>query len=920
MRLISFVFACFFCRAQGRRVFITSQPNHDKPGEARQSSQKVGEPHAVQAFANLLLARQATAGWQTVGTGNGHSITASKQLANALPQQLPPLARTSVHQSTQLRSPPPVMQAFTFDAFNRDVFRILMDAQAEARALGATSVGTHHLLLAATMQKDDVQAALERAGVTKDKVRSQITGGKASMPGLGSLFQSKDELLAFANDTEMVLKASVQFSKQERSDELIAWNGVMLVMLKTDGCLAVKLLQDMNLNAANVADAIKKGKRELVGAGGSRKQKKKGDSTLAKCSVDLTQKARDGELDPLVGRDEEIKRAMQILVRRRKNNPVLIGDPGVGKTAIAEGLARLIVEEKVPPRLKDMRLLSLELGLLVADTKYRGEFEQRIKDVIEEVTASNDTILFIDEIHTLVGAGAADGAIDAANLMKPALARGELQCMGATTIAEYRKYIEKDAALERRFAPVNIDEPSIEQTVQILSILADRYSEHHQVSFTPESLEAMAKLSARYLPDRYLPDKAIDLMDEAGSLKQLDAFTTGNGMTAGEKVDEQDVARVVGTWTGIPVSKLTEDEAKSMLDFESNLHDRVIGQDFAVSAISRALRRASVGLRSPRKPVASMIFCGPTGVGKTELAKAVASLYYGDEKAMVRLDMSEYMESFATSRLTGPPPGYVGYEEGGQLTGAVRRKPHTVVLFDEVEKAHPDVFNVLLQVLDDGRLTDNKGRTVDFTNTMLILTSNVGSRKILNMAGATGPREEQYKGMRTAVKGELNNRFRPEFLNRLDEVIVFESLNPTEISFVAELMLKELIQRCNENDIQLSTTQKLTDALVEEGYSPKYGARPLRRAVQRLCEDAVAEALLEGFAKSGETLKIDHDGSENVILINQGGKQRKFKPMVAQGIEEDAPSGGPAVEVLPPEDTDVMTRIKPPKDFGAYDR
>lgn len=900
---------------------MTRHPTHDKVFEARHSSQKVGVPNTAQAFASFLLAFNTTAGWQTVGAGTGHSATARKPFGNTLAQQLAPLARTPQHQGSPLRSLSPVMQAFTFDAFNRDVFRILMDAQAEARALGATSVGTHHLLLAATMQKDDVQASLQAAGVTKDKVRNQITGGKASMPGLGSLFQSKDELLAFANDTEMVLKASVQFSKQEKSDELISWNGVMQVMLKTSGCTANKIIEDMSLNPAAVADAVKKGKRELVGAGQTRAKKKRGGSTLEKCSVDLTQKARDGELDPMVGRDEEVKRAMQILVRRRKNNPVLIGDPGVGKTAIAEGLAKLIVEDKVPPKLRNMRLISLELGLLVADTKYRGEFESRVKEVIEEVTSTNDTILFIDEIHTLVGAGAADGAIDAGNLMKPALARGELQCMGATTIAEYRKYIEKDAALERRFQPVTIDEPSIDETVKILSILSERYSEHHDVEFTPDSLEAMAKLSSRYVPDRFLPDKAIDLMDEAGSLKQLDAFTAGDEFANGMKVEEEDVARVVASWTGIPVSKLTDDEANKMLNFEENLHTRVIGQNFAVSAISRALRRSSVGLRSPRKPVASMIFCGPTGVGKTELAKAVASLYYGDEKAMVRLDMSEYMESFATSRLTGPPPGYVGYEEGGQLTGAVRRKPHTVVLFDEVEKAHPDVFNVLLQVLDDGRLTDNKGRVVDFTNTMIILTSNVGSRKILTMAGSSGTSDEQYKSMRTAVKMELNNRFRPEFLNRLDEVIVFEGLNPTELGSVAGLMLKELVQRCDENEIQLATTQKLTDKLVEEGYSPKFGARPLRRAVQRLCEDAVAEALLEGFAKAGETLTLDHDGNENVILVNQGGKRREFKPQVSQGIEEDDSndSAGNRVEVLPPEDN-IMTRIRGPGDFGSFDR
>jgi len=887
-----------------------------------QPCQHVAERSA--ACAKLLHVVNHTAAWQLPGAGHGRSLIAKKAMSNTLWGQPLQLARTSKNWESQRRSRKLIMQAFSFDSFNRDVFRILMDAQSEARSLGATSVATDHLLLAATMQKDDVQASLERAGVTKAKVRSQIAGGKASTPGLNRLFASKDELLPFATDTELVLKAAVQFAKQERNDELISWNEVMQVMLKTEGCLAVKLLSDINLNANTVAAVVKKGKRELVGAGGPRKQKKKGESTLSKCSVDLTQKARDGELDPLIGRGDEVKRAMQILVRRRKNNPVLIGDPGVGKTAIAEGLAMLIADGKVPPRLQNTTVLSLELGLLVADTKYRGEFEQRLRDVIEEVTAADDIILFIDEIHTLVGAGAADGAIDAANLLKPALARGELQCMGATTVSEYRKYIEKDAALERRFQPVNIDEPSLEQTVEILTRLSDRYADHHEVKYTSDALTAMAKLSDRYLPDRFLPDKAIDLMDETGSLKQLDTFaaTESRGKNwlslrrrsqgSNQLVDEEDVAVVLSAWTGIPLNKLTEDEAKSMLKFETNLHKRVIGQEFAVSAIARALRRARVGLRSPQRPVASMIFCGPTGVGKTELAKAVAALYYGDEKAMVRLDMSEYMQSFATTRLTGPPPGYVGYEEGGQLTGAVRRKPHTVVLFDEVEKAHPDVFNVLLQVLDDGRLTDNKGRTVDFSNTMLILTSNVGSRKILSLAqqasGDSSQRKVQHASMRSAVKGELNQRFRPEFLNRLDEVIVFEALNTKELGSVADLMLKDLVQLCAQSNIKLSVTQKLTDALVDSGYSAKYGARPLRRAMQRLCEDAVAEAILEGFVKEGETLKLNHDGKQTVILVNQRGAKRMFKPSTAQGIEEEdditkSESGGTRkLGVLPPDD------------------
>lgn len=582
----------------------------------------------------------------------------------------------------------------------------------------------------------------------------------------------------------------------------------------------------------------------------------------------------------------------------------------MGKTAIAEGLAQMIVDGKVPKRLLNTRLLSLELGLLVADTKYRGEFEQRLREVIDEVTKSNNTILFIDELHTLVGAGAAEGAIDAANLLKPSLARGELQCIGATTVSEYRQYIEKDAALERRFQPVKVEEPTIDQTVQILARIAPKYEQHHEVDYTTEAFEAAAKLSNRYLPDRFLPDKAIDLMDEAGAIGQIAAFS-GRKMDGGKvpTVGVEEVAEVVSSWTGIPLSKLTEDEAAGMMSFEDNLHKRLIGQNFAVSAIARALRRARVGLRSPRRPVASMIFCGPTGVGKTELAKSVAEQYYGDEKSMVRLDMSEYMESFSVSRLTGPPPGYVGYEAGGQLTEAVRRNPHSVVLLDEVEKAHPDVFNILLQVLEDGRLTDNKGRVIDFANTMLILTSNVGSRKILTMQRGSSSSDEDYAKMRSAVKGELGTAFRPEFLNRLDEIIVFEALTEDQSMQVAELMLKELITRAAENEIKLETTPKLMKQLVASGYSATYGARPLRRAVQRMCEDAVAEAVLSGFVKPGEKLTLDAEGkgSENVLMKNQKGKKKTHIPTASQGIEEDE-SGG--FEIAPA--ADGVVRVTKP--------
>jgi len=843
-------------------------------------------------------------------------LTATATLAYGLQgSTIPPRPAVAVSRAVPVRTDAIRMEAFSFDPFDRDVFRILMDAQSEARVLGAGAVGTQHLLLAATLQKDDVQASLERVGVSSGSLRGVLQSGR-DVNGLDRLFAAtaKDELLPFGKCTERALKATVDRSKQSgalRNDELIGWRELMLSVLsdeQTDAG-AVIVLKELKVPREKAFKEVERGSRELVGAGGAARSK---NSTLSQCSIDLTQKARDGELDPLVGRDPEVRRCMQILVRRRKNNPVLIGDPGVGKTAIAEGLAQLVVDGDVPPRLQDSRILSLELGLLVADTKYRGEFEQRLRDVIEEVTASNDTILFIDELHTLVGAGAAEGAIDASNLLKPALARGELQCIGATTVTEYRQYIEKDAALERRFQPVKVEEPTKDQTVQILNRLSERYSEHHDVDYEPEALEAAARLSMRYLPDRFLPDKAIDLMDEAGALVQIEAYESDASSTSNSRpsVGEEDIAAVVSSWTGIPLSKLTADEAVSMLAFEDLLHERVVGQSFAVSAIARALRRARVGLRSPRRPVASMIFCGPTGVGKTELAKAVAEGYYGEEKAMVRLDMSEYMESHSVSRLTGPPPGYVGYEAGGQLTEAVRRSPHTVVLLDEVEKAHPDVFNVLLQVLEDGRLTDNKGRVVDFANTMLVLTSNVGSRRILqlNSSPSMASNDQAYGAMRSAVKAELGKAFRPEFLNRLDEVIVFEALTQQQQGQVATLMLEELKRRCEESEVELVTTAKLTDAIVESGYSATYGARPLRRAVQRLCEDAVAEAMLGGFVQPGETLELDAGSKPGEILLkNQKGKTRVHEASAAQGIEEEE-LGSKAIDI--PTATDDV--IAPP--------
>jgi len=806
-----------------------------------------------------------------------------------------------------------------FDRFDRDAMRLVMDAQVEARKLGGSAVGTEHLLLAGTMQADAIQQALDRAGVKASGVRDAIRGpGGGSIPSLDGLFglKAKDELLPFSKDTERCFRTTLIRSGEEHDWALIGSKDLILSVLRDEevDAGALQLLTKMGLDRQSVLEEVEAGERELVGAGGASSGK---NTTLSQCSVDLTRKARNGQLDPMVGRTAEVRRCMQILVRRRKNNPVLIGDPGVGKTAIAEGLAQAIVEETVPEKLKGKRVLALELGLLVADTKYRGQFEQRLKEVVEEVTASKDTILFIDELHTLVGAGAAEGAIDAANLLKPALARGELQCIGATTVAEYRKYIEKDAALERRFQPVRVEEPTIAQTLEILSGLKAMYSKHHGVSYSEDALVAAAKLAVRYIPDRFLPDKAIDLIDEAGALVQIAAFESTSRAKATPEVGVNDIAAVVAQWTGIPVSKLDGDESRRMLNLEQQLHERVIGQDGAISAISRALRRARVGLRSPRRPVASLVFCGPTGVGKTELAKAVADVYYGSEQAMVRIDMSEYMESHSVSRLTGPPPGYVGYEAGGQLSEAVRRNPHTVVLLDEIEKAHPDVFNILLQVLEDGRLTDNKGRTVDFTNAMLILTSNVGSRTILSMAQARSSQQvadvddEAYIEMRSAVKRELLQRFRPEFLNRLDEIIVFAALKRHEVMQVAELMLTELTARCAENGYTIQLTPALKEVVVENGFSPTYGARPLRRAMQRLCEDAIAEAILDSFVFEGEVLTMDASAKGGVLLKNKRGKTREHTPPAGQGIEDDMVAPAANGEALPQYDMGLQPLTRP---------
>ncbi|MEL6130036.1 MAG: ATP-dependent Clp protease ATP-binding subunit, partial [Cyanobacteria bacterium J06628_4] len=646
-------------------------------------------------------------------------------------------------------------------------------------------------------------------------------------------------------------------------------------------------------------------------------------------------------LDPVVGREKEIERVIQILGRRTKNNPVLIGEPGVGKTAIAEGLAQRIANGDVPDILEEKRVVTLDIGLLVAGTKYRGEFEERLKKIMDEIRSAANVILVIDEVHTLIGAGAAEGAIDAANILKPALARGELQCIGATTLDEYRKHIERDAALERRFQPVMVGEPSVEETIEILHGLRDRYEQHHKLKISDESLEAAAKLADRYISDRFLPDKAIDLIDEAGSrvrlinsqlppaAKELDRelrtvlkdkdnavrsqdfdkagelrdremeikaeiraiaqskrTDEAGGTTESPVVTEEDIAHIVASWTGVPVNKLTETESDKLLNMEDTLHQRVIGQDEAVKAISRAIRRARVGLKNPNRPIASFVFSGPTGVGKTELTKTLASYFFGSEEAMIRLDMSEFMERHTVSKLIGSPPGYVGYSEGGQLTEAVRRRPYTVVLFDEIEKAHPDVFNMLLQILEDGRLTDAKGRTVDFKNTLLILTSNIGSKVIEKGGGGLGfeleedAAESQYNRIRSLVNEELKQYFRPEFLNRLDEIIVFRQLTKPEVKEISDILLKEVFGRLTEQGITLEVTDKFKERLVEEGYNPSYGARPLRRAIMRLLEDTLAEEILSSRLKEGDTAVVDVDEKGKVVIAS-----KEKRELLTQGAD-----------------------------------
>ncbi|VEP18815.1 Negative regulator of genetic competence ClpC/MecB [Hyella patelloides LEGE 07179] len=815
-----------------------------------------------------------------------------------------------------------------FERFTEKAIKVIMLAQEEARRLGHNFVGTEQILLGLIGEGTGVAAkVLKSMGVNLKDARIEVE----KIIGRGSGFVAVE--IPFTPRAKRVLELSLEEARQ-LGHNYIGTEHLLLGLIREGEGVAARVLENLGVDLSKVRTQVIRMLGETAevapGAGGSQGRNK--TPTLDEFGSNLTQMAGDGKLDPVVGRQKEIERVIQILGRRTKNNPVLIGEPGVGKTAIAEGLAQRIATKDIPDILEEKRVVTLDIGLLVAGTKYRGEFEERLKKIMDEIRQAGNVILVIDEVHTLIGAGAAEGAIDAANILKPALARGELQCIGATTLDEYRKHIERDAALERRFQPVMVGEPSVEETIEILYGLRERYEQHHKLKILDEALEAAAKLSDRYISDRYLPDKAIDLIDEAGSrvrlinsqlppeakeldkelrdiLKQKDdAVRSQDFDRAGElrdremeikeqirniasskksqgevddspHVDSEEIAHIVASWTGVPVNKITETESEKLLHMEDTLHQRIIGQEEAVKAVSRAIRRARVGLKNPNRPIASFVFSGPTGVGKTELTKALATYFFGSEDAMIRLDMSEYMERHTVSKLIGSPPGYVGYNEGGQLTEAVRRRPYTVVLFDEIEKAHPDIFNMLLQILEDGRLTDAKGRTVDFKNTLLILTSNIGSKVIEKGGGGLGfefeenAGEAQYNRIKSLVNEELKNYFRPEFLNRLDEIIVFRQLNKEEVKEISEILLKEVFARLTEQEITLEVTDKFKNLLVEEGFNPAYGARPLRRAIMRLLEDVLAEEILSGRVGEGDTATVDVSEEGKVVVLPQQQEQ-----------------------------------------------
>ena len=800
---------------------------------------------------------------------------------------------------------------FMFGRFTERAQQVLVLAQEEAKRLSHNFIGTEHILLGLVREGSGIAArSLQNLGIQLPKVRSEVE----RIIGKGDKAQSQG--ISYTPRAKKVIELAIE-EGQNLGHNYVGTEHLLLGLLREGEGIAAQVLTNLGVD-------LKKARREVIQLLGGEAQLSSGQGAKAAPQTptvdtfgrDLTKLAREGKLDPVIGRETEIERVIQILSRRTKNNPCLIGEPGVGKTAIVEGLAQQIIEGNIPDILRDKRLVTLELSAVVAGTKYRGEFEERLRKLMVELQQAGNVIIFIDELHTIIGAGAAEGAIDASNILKPALAKGELQTIGATTLDEYRKYIERDPALERRFQSIMVGEPTKEESLEILKGLRDRYEAHHRVKITDEALDAAVKLGDRYISDRYLPDKAIDLIDEAASRVRLRNYTAPPDLKEMEDklenlrqekeaavrgqefeqaaqlrdkeqqlrskldelkkewekkkvvsdqvlVGEEDIAHIVGSWTGIPVKRLAEEESARLLRMEETLHERVVGQHEAVQAVSRAIRRGRAGLKDPKRPIGSFIFLGPTGVGKTELARSLAEALFGDENAMIRLDMSEYMEKHTTARLVGAPPGYIGYEEGGQLTEKVRRKPYSVILMDEIEKAHHDVFNILLQILEDGRLTDGKGRTVDFRNTVVIMTSNVGAnfiKKQPSLGFRSADAEKGYEDMKDRLMEELKKTFRPEFLNRVDDVIVFKSLSEEDIAEIVDLMLNDLSGRITDYGLKLEIAEGAKELLAREGFDPTYGARPLRRVIQKRLEDGISEELLRGRFTSGDTILVERDG------------------------------------------------------------
>ncbi|MBK8189106.1 MAG: ATP-dependent Clp protease ATP-binding subunit [Vampirovibrionales bacterium] len=832
-----------------------------------------------------------------------------------------------------------------FERFTEKAIKVIMLAQEEARRLGHNFVGTEQILLGLIGEGTGIAAkTLKGMGVNLKEARAEVE----KIIGRGSGFVAVE--IPFTPRAKRVLELSWDEARQ-LGHNYIGTEHLLLGLIREGEGVAARVLENLGVDLSKVRSNVIRMLGETRGsASGSSAPGRSKTPTLDEFSQNLTLAAQEMRLDPVVGREKEIDRVIQILGRRTKNNPVLIGEPGVGKTAIAEGLAQRIVNGDIPDILVDRKIVQLDIGLLVAGTKYRGEFEERLKKVMDEIRQAGNIILVIDELHTLIGAGAAEGAIDAANILKPALSRGEIQCIGATTISEYRKHIEKDAALERRFQPVMVEEPSVEETIEILRGLREKYEQHHKLVISDGALEAAAKLSSRYISDRFLPDKAVDLIDEASSRVRLNASALPPEGKALEKdlkgivrekeesirkqdfekasdlrdqeselrdkiremadewkkhvedqkieVTEEHIAAIISSWTGIPVAKLTESESEKLLKMEDTLHERVIGQHDAVTSICKAIRRARVGLKNPNRPIGSFIFSGPTGVGKTELAKTLAEYLFGSEDNVIRVDMSEFMERHTVSKLIGSPPGYVGFQEGGQLTEQVRRKPYSVVLFDEIEKAHPDVFNVLLQILDDGRLTDSKGRSVDFKNTIVIMTSNVGARGIenpnpLGFSPATSDAEARYDKMKDIVMEEMKKTFRPEFLNRLDDTIIFHQLTREEIRRIVDIMLADVTKRMSQQGMTLILTDEVKDALSKEGYSPSYGARPLRRVIQRRIEDELTDQLLMGHFKEGDTVRATLE-DKKIVFEKSASAEPPATDETAEKPEKSEKSDPPA--------------------------